>query len=160
MEKLTWTTVQKCVNDLIPQEINPRTISDKQMSDLKRSLRKYNLVEIPVVDTDNKILAGHQRILALKVLGRGEEKIDVRVQVVHSPRKSLNNTSLPAINLVAIGIMIFSSTLISIFSRMQDLMIWSLCHFGTKTMTLWMMILTQKKRSKKFTPPPQNVVTS
>lgn len=78
-QKLQWTTVQKCVNDLIPQEINPRKISDKQMSDLKKSLRKYNLVEIPVIDLNNKILAGHQRILALKVLGRGDEKIDVRV---------------------------------------------------------------------------------
>lgn len=79
MQKLHWTTVQKCVDELVPQEINPRTISDKQLSDLKKSLRKYNLVEIPVVDINNKILAGHQRILALKVLGRGEEKIDVRI---------------------------------------------------------------------------------
>jgi DNA modification methylase len=79
MQNLTWTTVQKRVNDLIPQEINPRTISDKQMSDLKKSLRKYNLVEIPVVDLSNNILAGHQRILAMKILGRGDEKIDVRI---------------------------------------------------------------------------------
>jgi len=79
MKTLQWTTVQKRITDLIPQEINPRKISDKQMSDLKKSLKKYNLVEIPVVDLDDTILAGHQRILALKVLGRGDEYIDVRV---------------------------------------------------------------------------------
>lgn len=79
MKKLSWTTVQKRVNDLIPQEINPRKISDKQMSDLKRSLKKFNLVEIPAVDYDGTILAGHQRIKALQLLERGDELIDIRV---------------------------------------------------------------------------------
>lgn len=78
MRKLLWTTVQKRVNDLIPQKVNPRKITDKQMSDLKKSLQKYNLVEIPAIDTDGKILAGHQRVLGLQLLGRGEEIIDVR----------------------------------------------------------------------------------
>ncbi len=79
MKKLVWTTVQKKVNELIPQKINPRTITDKQMSDLTRSLKKYNLVEIPAIDLNGNILAGHQRIKALKILGRGDELIDVRV---------------------------------------------------------------------------------
>ena len=78
-EKLSWTTVHKKVNDLVPQGINPRKISGRQMSDLKRSLKKYNLVEIPAVDLDGKILAGHQRIKALQLLGRGDEMIDIRV---------------------------------------------------------------------------------
>ncbi len=79
MKKLQWHTVQKRVNDLIPQEVNPRIITDKQMSDLKKSLNKYNLVEIPAIDLTGKILAGHQRVRALQLLGRGEELIDVRI---------------------------------------------------------------------------------
>ncbi len=79
MKKLQWHTVQKRVNDLIPQEVNPRIITDKQMSDLKKSLNKYNLVEIPAIDFTGKILAGHQRVKALQLLGRGEEIIDVRI---------------------------------------------------------------------------------
>jgi len=79
MEKLKWCTVQKRVSDLIPQEVNPRKITDKQMSDLKKSLSKFNLVEIPAVDLDGRILAGHQRIKALQLLGRGEELIDIRI---------------------------------------------------------------------------------
>src|SRR3989344_7680213 len=79
MQKLQWKTVQKRVNDLIPQDNNPRTITDKQMSDLQKNLKRFNLVEIPAVDTDGKILAGHQRIKALQLLGRGEEMIDVRI---------------------------------------------------------------------------------
>lgn len=76
---LIWETRQNKVNDLIPQEVNPRKISNKQMSDLKRSLKKFNLVEIPAIDYDGTILAGHQRIKALQLLGRGDELIDVRV---------------------------------------------------------------------------------
>lgn len=79
MKKLTWTTVKKRVDDLIPQEVNPRIITDKQMSDLKKSLQKYNLVEIPAIDLNGRILAGHQRIKAMQLLNRGSELIDVRM---------------------------------------------------------------------------------
>lgn len=79
MKKLQWRTEVRTVDDLIPQTINPRTISDKQMSDLKKSLNKFGLAEIPAIDADGRILAGHQRIKALQLLGRGGEKIDVRV---------------------------------------------------------------------------------
>jgi DNA modification methylase len=79
MNKLEWHTTQKKVSDLLPQEKNPRKISDKQMSDLKKSLSRFNLVEIPAIDLDGKILAGHQRIKALQLLGRSEELIDVRI---------------------------------------------------------------------------------
>jgi hypothetical protein len=79
MQNLVWQTTQKKVNDLIPQKINPRSINKKQISDLKRSFEKYNLVEIPAIDLDGTILAGHQRIKILKILNRGEEVIDVRI---------------------------------------------------------------------------------
>lgn len=84
MEKLSWSTQKRKVNDLLPYSKNPRSISDKQMTDLKKSLKLFDLVEIPAVDIDNKIIAGHQRIRALQLLGRGEEEIDVRV-----PNRSL-----------------------------------------------------------------------
>ena len=79
MKKLSWTTVQKTVKELLPQDINPRAITKSQMNKLKNSLEKFNLVEIPAIDLDNRILAGHQRITALKILGREDEVIDVRV---------------------------------------------------------------------------------
>lgn len=77
--KLHWTTEKRIVNDLIPYEKNPRTISSKQLADLTKSLQKFNLVEIPAIDTNNTVLAGHQRLKVLQVLGRGNEEIDVRV---------------------------------------------------------------------------------
>lgn len=77
--KLTWTTERRLVNDMVPFEKNPRIINSKQLADLTKSLKKFNLVEIPAIDKDGKILAGHQRLKVLQILGRGEEEIDVRV---------------------------------------------------------------------------------
>jgi len=79
MNNLQWLNAKKKVNDLLPYSKNPRKISDKQMAALKHSLEKFGLAEIPCIDTDNKIVAGHQRIKALQLLGRGEEMIDVRI---------------------------------------------------------------------------------
>jgi len=79
MNKLIWHTEKRKVNDLIPYRLNPREISGKQLENLKRSLKKFNLVEIPAINTDGQIVAGHQRLKVLQLLGRGEEKIEVRI---------------------------------------------------------------------------------
>jgi DNA modification methylase len=76
---LEWYTEKRKVKDLIPYEYNPRNLSDEKKEKLKKSLEKFNLAEIPAINTDNKILAGHQRILVLMEVGRGEEEIDVRI---------------------------------------------------------------------------------
>ncbi len=75
---LVWRTIKRRVNDLLPYDKNPRVISDKQMNDLKESLKKFNLAEIPAINLDGKICAGHMRVKALQLLGRGEEIIEVR----------------------------------------------------------------------------------
>ncbi len=77
--KLQWTTAKRKVNDLIPYDKNPRVLSPQQEMALKKSLNKFNLVEIPAINTDNKIIAGHQRIKILQLLGRGNENIEVRI---------------------------------------------------------------------------------
>lgn len=76
---LVWHTERRKVDSLVPYAKNPRTISQKQMQDLKKSLRKFNLVEVPALNLDGTILAGHQRVKALQLLGRGKEKIDIRL---------------------------------------------------------------------------------
>ena len=78
-QKLKWRTEQRRVDDLLPFKHNPRSISEKQRFDLLKSIRKFGLVEIPAINTDGKILAGHQRIASLQLLNRGNELIDVRV---------------------------------------------------------------------------------
>ncbi len=76
---MEWHTKKRKINSLIPFENNPRQLSEKQAKDLQASLEKFNVVEIPVINTDDTIIAGHQRLSILQLLGRGDEKVDVRV---------------------------------------------------------------------------------
>jgi len=77
--QINWTTVQKKVDDLLPAEYNPRRMTDEQAAQLEKSLTKFGLAEIPAINTDGTILAGHQRVVILKRLGKGDELIDVRI---------------------------------------------------------------------------------
>ena len=54
-------------------------MTEKQAADLTESLRKFNLMSIPVVDLDDRLVSGHQRMKIMTLLGRGNETIDVRV---------------------------------------------------------------------------------
>ncbi len=79
MISLQWTTEKRKIDQLVGHTNNPRKISDQQMRQLRGSIEKFNFVEIPAIDIDNTILAGHQRLKAMQFMGRGEEEIDVRV---------------------------------------------------------------------------------
>jgi len=78
MVKLEWATKKIKVSNLIAFDINPRKISEDKKQKLIESLEKFNLVEIPAVNTDLQIIGGNQRVKALMLVGRGEEEIDVR----------------------------------------------------------------------------------
>ena len=76
---LEWSTVQRKVKDLIPYEYNPRILTPEKKEKLRISLEKFNLAEIPAINTDNVLIAGHQRIIVLIEIGRGDDIIDVRI---------------------------------------------------------------------------------
>ena len=78
MKKLEWHNETRLISDLIPYDKNPRRLTDKQKKDLTASLKKFNLVEVPAIDTDNIIISGHQRLKILSELNELKE-IDVRV---------------------------------------------------------------------------------
>lgn len=79
MIPLEWHTEQRKVADLIPYEHNPRKLSESRKQKLVESLQKFNLAEIPAINTDGRIIAGHQRVKVLLYLGRKDDIIDVRV---------------------------------------------------------------------------------
>lgn len=91
--KLIWSNEKRIVNDLIPFDKNPRQLSIKQKADLEKSLKKFGLVEIPVINTDNTIIAGHQRLKILQLLDKGYEGIDVRF-----PNRRLNKKEVEEYN--------------------------------------------------------------
>jgi len=79
MKKITWHTEKRKVSELKGYENNPRKISDSQFEELKASINKFNYVEVVAINTDNVIVAGHQRVKALIALNRKNEMIEVRV---------------------------------------------------------------------------------
>ena len=78
MKQLKWQTKKVKVKDLVQLDINPRKISEEKKQKLVESLEKFNLVEIPAVNSDLQIIGGNQRVTALLLVGRGDEEIDVR----------------------------------------------------------------------------------
>ncbi|MFC6999585.1 DNA modification methylase [Rufibacter roseus] len=93
MTDLNWITVQRRVADLIPYEYNPRILTEERRKILTDSIGKFNLVEIPVIDFDNVVIAGHQRLKVLFDLERGQELIDVRY-----PNRKLTELELKEYN--------------------------------------------------------------
>ncbi len=79
IKKLTWSTVKRRLGDLVPYTHNPRIASESFKSKLLKMIQKFGLVEIPAVDIDGKILAGHQRIAVLLALYGPEYEIEVRI---------------------------------------------------------------------------------
>jgi DNA modification methylase len=76
---IKWRTEQRKVKNLSPASYNPRKLTNEQYKNLKKSLESFDLAEIPVINSDDQILAGHQRIKILIDLGRSDDFIDVRV---------------------------------------------------------------------------------
>jgi ParB-like chromosome segregation protein Spo0J len=79
MKNITWRTEKRKLADLVPASYNPRKLTEKQYSNLKESLEKFGLAEIPAINTDNLVLAGHQRLKVLTDLFGKDYEIDVRV---------------------------------------------------------------------------------
>ena len=58
----------KLVKNLNPASYNPRQISSKQYKDLKESIKKFGLVDPIIVNKDNTVIGGHQRLKICKDL--------------------------------------------------------------------------------------------
>lgn len=79
MKNLEWHNERRKLKDLIPYEYNPRQLTKKQADDLRTSLKKFNLVEVPAIDKKNIIIAGHQRVSILIDQYGEDYEIDVRI---------------------------------------------------------------------------------
>ncbi len=77
MTNITWTTEKRKVSELNPAEYNPRKITEKEREDLMESIKQFGEVEPVVINTDNRLIGGHQRLSIYADLG--VEEIVVRV---------------------------------------------------------------------------------
>ena len=67
------------MKDLVRCDRNPNINTDRQFSNLKKSIKRDGYVEIIVIDTDGTIVAGAHRHKALMEMGMAESEIEVRV---------------------------------------------------------------------------------
>lgn len=91
---LEWRTESRRVRDLVPWEGNPRKISEQQAVQLRASLDRFGVADIPVVDADGRIVGGHQRCAILMAQGKGDMEVDVRI-----PSRKLTDEEFQELNL-------------------------------------------------------------
>jgi hypothetical protein len=91
---MQWRTERRRVRDLVPWEGNPRRITERQAEELRKSLDRFGVADIPVVDVDGRIVGGHQRCAILMAQGKGDLEVDVRV-----PSRKLNDEEFAELNL-------------------------------------------------------------
>ena len=77
------------INNLNPAEYNPRQISNKQYEDLKASIDKFGLVDPIIINSDNTVIGGHQRLKVLRELGANKIPT-VRVNLSKEDERELN----------------------------------------------------------------------
>ena len=92
--QLIWLNIKKRVSDIIPYDRNPRKITEVQIEYLKKSLNRFNLVDVHIIDFDGILISGHQRCKALSLLGRDFEEIDIRI-----PNRKLTEKEFKDLNL-------------------------------------------------------------
>lgn len=88
---ITWKSEKRRISELIPAEYNPRELTEKQAKDLSVSLERFNLADPIVININNRIIGGHQRINILKQ--SGDMDVDVRVpsrELTDHEEKELN----------------------------------------------------------------------
>src|SRR3990167_2269127 len=77
---IIWHSQKRKISELKPAPYNPRELTEKQAQDLATSLELFNLAEPIVINQNNTIVGGHQRINILKAkYGNNGAEVDVRV---------------------------------------------------------------------------------
>jgi len=94
MSKITDTTdiVRVSMSEIKPSDYNPRDISDEALLGLRRSLEKFGLVDLMVVNKRNmRIVSGHQRYKVLNATGVEKVKV-IMVDLDEANEMALNVT--------------------------------------------------------------------
>lgn len=78
MEKI-WVCEKRKLKDLLPNEDNPRRISQAKLEKLQSQIQRLGFHNPPKVDNDGVIIGGNQRYKALMEIGGGELEIPVMI---------------------------------------------------------------------------------
>jgi site-specific DNA-methyltransferase (adenine-specific) len=72
---INWIVEERKVSELKKWEINPRKISNKGSKELEKSLDKLGNFELLIVNSDNTVIAGNQRLEKFKAKGVDSIKV-------------------------------------------------------------------------------------
>lgn len=95
-EFLEWHEANVKLEDLKSYDKNPRYISDKELERLKESIKDYGYHQRILVDYDNTIIGGHQRVTALKALNYTPEH---EIKVL-KPTRKLTRVEFKKLNVI------------------------------------------------------------
>ena len=72
LNKITWKLQSLELANLTDYSKNPRTLSEKEFKQLKKSLDTFGLIDKPIVNADVKhtVIGGHQRKRVLEASGQ------------------------------------------------------------------------------------------
>jgi len=70
-------------------EFNPRKMSEKELNQLKKSLKRFGFVEPVVINKDTTLIGGHQRVRAWKEMGNTKVPY-IQVDLDKIKEKALN----------------------------------------------------------------------
>ena len=76
-DKITWSNAKRKISELKPFPGNPRKADEKQVSDLNKSLERFNLADPLVINTDGIVIGGNFRLSLLTA--KKIQSVDVRV---------------------------------------------------------------------------------
>ena len=74
---IQWTIETRAIHQLKPHPSNPRKLSKHDAAGLEESIKKFGLIDKPIINTDNTIIGGHQRVEILKKIGVKEVECHV-----------------------------------------------------------------------------------
>jgi len=96
LQPLLWHNERRRIDELVPYGNNPRRLTSKQRADLKASISRFHLVEVPAINTDNTIVSGHMRLKILSGIEGRDYEVDVRV-----PNRTLTEQEFKEYNIRA-----------------------------------------------------------
>ena len=74
---IEWHLERRWLPDLKEHPHNPRRLSKKDHAQLSTSLDKFGLIDKPIINRDNMIIGGHQRVKVLLDAGIKETECNV-----------------------------------------------------------------------------------
>jgi len=79
-----------------PSSYNPRVMTEEEFNNLKQNIKEFGFVDPLIINKDNSLVGGHQRLKALKELGYKD--VEVIVVNLSKAKEKLLNISLNKIS--------------------------------------------------------------